>query len=132
MDIRHADCRFPERVRQSGECDKEDLAYSCEYNRSFLFFGDDDLCLVHEFKYRYVAVGFSKVVKYLYVTKSQEYETLVELESELRKIQIPQAFGCPISEDGKPEDGKAWSSDPTVAMMQYTLVIVKEMGEYLW
>jgi len=108
LDIRYTDCRFPE--------DKEGIIGSNgepEYG-------------YQAWKYRFAAAGLSQIVTHIFGMKSHDYASLLELDRNLRRIQLPASLQSPTSVDGELQNGKMWSTCPQKALMQYSAVCAKE------
>lgn len=95
----------------------------------FLNFADRFCFIDHAWKYRFAAAGLSQIVQHIFGMKSHDYASLLDLDRNLRRIQLPGSLQSPTSFDGEPANGKSWSTCPQTALMQFAAICTKESGE---
>ncbi|KNZ76146.1 hypothetical protein J132_11368 [Termitomyces sp. J132] len=101
--IQHADCRYPEDLRQVGSViDHGSLGF-------------------HAWKFRYSAKCMSMSIEHVFSTRNPSYSALLEIDEFIQKYPIPNNLRWPEG-----NNGYQWSSDPASALQQYCTLCVRD------
>ncbi|KAL5537067.1 hypothetical protein ACEPAF_890 [Sanghuangporus sanghuang] len=108
LNISYTDCRFPE--------DKSNV-YNAKEEKEMSF---------EAYKYRFSAFILTPVVNHIFGVRQQNYQTVLDIDTKLRKLQPPSWLQAPTRGKGEPVDGRAWNADPIKAVQQYTILCYRE------